>query len=290
VTDSRGLDQGSERWLQYTPVDKLYGYLPGIPDALPAVFGLTPTEYETILDRFARRADAAASDLLTDPAFAAHVDALPFQAGQTVLAVGDSITDDFQSWAEILRHVLRRRRPDLDVQLVNQGLSAHNLDHAAAPPPRNPGRAPPRLGAVPAGRQRRHPHRTRTRPTAGGAFRHDRQPAADARTRPPTALAVAHPRPGARGPDRGQPGLPFRQQHVAQRRHPCPCRGDAPTRRPPLVDLLATFGVPADPTLQDEDGVHPSMAGQVAITAAWSNGSPTAEPHHNETEDAPCAT
>jgi lysophospholipase L1-like esterase len=30
--------------------------------------------------------------------------------------------------------------------------------------------------------------------------------------------------------------------------------------------LLAAFGTPADPTLQANDGLHPSLAGQVAIT------------------------
>jgi acyl-CoA thioesterase I len=41
----------------------------------------------------------------------------PFAPGSTVLALGDSITDDLGSWAEILRHALP------DVAIVNAGLS-----------------------------------------------------------------------------------------------------------------------------------------------------------------------
>ena len=36
----------------------------------------------------------------------------------------------------------------------------------------------------------------------------------------------------------------------------------------PVVDLVSTFGAPADPHLQGPDGVHPSLNGQVAITVA----------------------
>jgi lysophospholipase L1-like esterase len=36
----------------------------------------------------------------------------------------------------------------------------------------------------------------------------------------------------------------------------------------PVVDLVPTFGVPADSQLQGPDGVHPSLAGQQAITVA----------------------
>ena len=37
----------------------------------------------------------------------------------------------------------------------------------------------------------------------------------------------------------------------------------------PVVDLQTAFGLPADPTLQGPDGVHPSLAGQKAIVKAF---------------------
>jgi acyl-CoA thioesterase I len=111
-------------WLQYTHLDKLYGYLPGMTDALPSLFGLERAEYAELTAGFDAQAQQAAQQLLDEDSFAAQVDALPFRPGPTVLAVGDSMTDDLQSWAEILRHLLDLRRGH-GTRVVNGGLSAH---------------------------------------------------------------------------------------------------------------------------------------------------------------------
>ena len=66
---------------------------------------------------------SAASELLADADFAARVDRLPFAANSTVVGLGDSITDDLQSWLEILRHLLDLRRPADAIQAVNAGIS-----------------------------------------------------------------------------------------------------------------------------------------------------------------------
>ena len=111
-------------WLQYTHLDKLYGYLPGITDALPSLFGLERAEDAELTAGFDAQAQQAAQQLLDEDSFASQVDALPFRPGQMVLAVGDSMTDDLQSWAEILRHLLDLRRGH-GTRVVNGGLSAH---------------------------------------------------------------------------------------------------------------------------------------------------------------------
>jgi acyl-CoA thioesterase I len=56
---------------------------------------------------------------------AGHVDRLPFRAGEIVVGVGDSITDDLQSWLETVRLLLELRRPEGGIRVVNAGLSAH---------------------------------------------------------------------------------------------------------------------------------------------------------------------
>jgi hypothetical protein len=104
-------DPRIEAWIQYTHLDKLYGYLPGMTRALPAVFGLDPESYAERTARFAAHARQAAGQLLADSSLAGRVDAVPFHPGQLVLAVGDSVTDDLQSWAEILRHLLDHTAP-----------------------------------------------------------------------------------------------------------------------------------------------------------------------------------
>jgi len=256
--------QPVEKWLQYTHLDKLYGYLPGITEALPTVFGLSPAEYDDVLAGFAAHAESAAGDLLADPGFAAAVDALPFETGQTVLAVGDSITDDLQGWAEILRHLLGQRRPDLGVQVVNGGLSAH---------------------------------------TTAMVLR--RWPATVAATRPAWVLCALGGNDVTRvGPEPSTTQVPLAESITNLRRMqviapdprwiwftPVPVREDRVAAFPPfrfgnstwrnddivalanairglgdtVVDLVGTFGVPAHPDLQGDDGVHPSLEGQAAI-------------------------
>lgn len=113
-------------WLRYTHLEKLYGYLPGMADALPGIFGLTSQEYDTQRTAYSDAARRVAADLVRDdPQVAKLVDAIPIAAGQHILAVGDSITDDLQSWAEILRHLIQLRRPGDGITLINGGLSAH---------------------------------------------------------------------------------------------------------------------------------------------------------------------
>lgn len=50
-----------------------------------------------------------------------------------------------------------------------------------------------------------------------------------------------------------------------------------------LVDLVATFRVPADPTLQGADGVHPTLAGQSAILHTLVERRAAATPARHET-------
>src|SRR5262245_39310512 len=113
-----------ESLVQYTHL-KEYAYLPGAAEALPGMLGLDAARYAELTGRFAERVRGAARQLLAEEGFAARVAALPFRPGESVLAVGDSVTDDLQSWAEILSHLLDVRRPGDGVRVVNGGLSAH---------------------------------------------------------------------------------------------------------------------------------------------------------------------
>ncbi len=117
--------QEHESPLRFTHLDKLYGYLPGLAEALPGIFGLDAAAYDAVLAEYAEQAKAAAEVLLHDTLTPAVVRDLPFAPGDRVLAVGDSVTDDLLSWAELLRHLLDAARPDDGITVVNAGLSAH---------------------------------------------------------------------------------------------------------------------------------------------------------------------
>jgi lysophospholipase L1-like esterase len=97
---------------------------PGLQDStLAPLFEVDLPTYQKIRSNFAETTRQAALDLLDDPAFAEKVDRLPFETGATVVGLGDSITDDLQSWLEILRNVLTFRRPDDQIKVINAGFS-----------------------------------------------------------------------------------------------------------------------------------------------------------------------
>lgn len=74
----------------------------------------------------------AAQQLLEDPEVRSAVDTLPFRTGETVVALGDSITDDLVSWASILGQSLSLGRPDLGVTVLNAGFTGDTTQNAIA--------------------------------------------------------------------------------------------------------------------------------------------------------------
>jgi lysophospholipase L1-like esterase len=257
----------TDHWLQYTHLEKLYFYLPGIPDALPSVFGMPTAEYEAIHARFTAAARDAAGELLADPAFAALVDALPFTAGQTVLAVGDSMTDDLQSWAEILRHLLVQRRPELGVRLVNSGLSAHTTTMVLRRWPATVNGTRPDwvlcgLGGNDVTRVGPEPSFTQVDPaTSVTNLRRLRALAPDPSWLWLTPAPVDEERVAA-FPAFRFGGSSWRNDDI---RALADAMGDLDE---PVVDLVTAFGVPVREGLQGPDGVHPTLAGQTAIVRA----------------------
>ncbi|MHA6801558.1 SGNH/GDSL hydrolase family protein [Bounagaea algeriensis] len=260
----------TEMWLRYTHLDKLYGYLPGLVDALPAIFGLTPAQHAEITAGFDDNTRQVATDLLTDARFAAAVDALPFRPGQTVLAVGDSITDDAQSWAEMLRHLLHLRRPADRIQVVNAGLSTHTTAMVLRRWPATLATTSPdwvlcalgtndvtRVGPAPA-----KPQVTLDESLANLA---ELRRIAEIGAHPSWVWMT--PPPVCEDRIAAFPGFQHGQSTWANADIAAfaeALHGSAE----PVVDLVSAFGTPADPQLQGPDGVHPTLDGQAAITRA----------------------
>jgi acyl-CoA thioesterase-1 len=92
-------------------------------EAAAGLYGLSVDGYRTTRRLFEARVDAAVNELLEDAGFADRVDALPFAAGELIVAAGDSLTADLQSWARILAALLERRRPGASPRFLNAGLS-----------------------------------------------------------------------------------------------------------------------------------------------------------------------
>lgn len=259
-----------ETLVQYQHPEKTYGYLPGMDEAtIAAILGMDVATHRAIKERFDATARAAARELLAEPGVADRVDRLPFRPGETVIALGDSFTDDLQSWFEILRHLVNERRPADAIRFINAGISAYttamSLRQAVPLLARRPGWVICCLGGNDAARIGPAPNKTLVSLTETAAnleaLRRLAAALTDARwvwMTPPTLVE-----------ERIDAFPPFRQGQSSWRNADIVAIADAIRRFPePVVDLVATFGLPADPSLQGPDGLHPTLAGQRAIAGA----------------------
>ena len=113
--------------IQFQHSEKMLAELPTQPEITDAIiapfFGLSANAYIEIRAGIAVRAREAARELLENFGFRKRVDRLPFEAGTTVVGLGDNIIDDLQSWFEILRNLVEERRPQDEIRFVNAGIS-----------------------------------------------------------------------------------------------------------------------------------------------------------------------
>ena len=124
---ARATDDDVAWFVQFLPPDKLLGLrdVPGAPEPTPALvaplFGLTPAAYEGLLRGFRATVDEAARTLLAVPALERAAARLAALDGP-VVALGDSLTADLQSWAEILGRAVAGVASGSAVRVVNGGI------------------------------------------------------------------------------------------------------------------------------------------------------------------------
>jgi acyl-CoA thioesterase-1 len=87
------------------------------PAAIAALRGLSAEEYGALRGDLSGELAQAVAEL-GDEAWTRRLDALPWQ-GKTVVAVGDSITADLQSWARILAAALGRREAHAGTRMLD---------------------------------------------------------------------------------------------------------------------------------------------------------------------------
>lgn len=125
------------RWLlKVVQPERTLASLPGGASldrtALAGLLGIPEEIYTAELGRMQGEATEGAEELLADPAVAAMVDNLPLLEGATVVAFGDSLTSDPQSWAVILREVLAKRRGDDKISLTINAVAGETTTHGLA--------------------------------------------------------------------------------------------------------------------------------------------------------------
>jgi lysophospholipase L1-like esterase len=109
--------------LQFLNIEKKYPLLPGISntEAVANIFGLEEEELTKLRGTFRQNAKEAALELLKDDDVTDWIDQLPFKADDTIVAIGDSSTDDLQSWFKILSEILNITVPEANFTFINAG-------------------------------------------------------------------------------------------------------------------------------------------------------------------------
>lgn len=119
-------------FLQFLNIEKLFPLLPGIGnrEAVAGLMGLEVDELESLRSRFRENARQAGEELLQDEELADAMERLPFEEGEKIIALGDSLTDDLQSWFSIFSSMAVQAIPDRELNFVNSGISSQTTSEA----------------------------------------------------------------------------------------------------------------------------------------------------------------
>ena len=256
--------------IEFIHPEKVFFYLPGFDEeAVAQLYGLDVEHYRAIRSHFDTVAREAAEELLADAALAAAVDRLPFRPQATLIGIGDSFTDDLQSWLEILRHVLALRRSRDQIQVINAAVSARTstdvLHYVMPSLVLRPDWIFCLVGGNDAKRIGPEPAKTLVgvEETAENLDALQRLAAAQ------TEAEWVWITPGTVDEARIAAFPGFQQGQSTWRNADLLAIGDQIRSRPELVvDIQSRFGNPAAPELLGPDGLHPSLAGQKVIARA----------------------
>jgi len=114
-----------QRQVQFFHPEKKYPFLRGgfSSAAHAALFGLRESFYNTIKETFSSRVNDVAKTLCEDNNYAQAVKSLPFKKKARVVVIGDSLTDDSQSWFAIIERSFALLRPDDQIRFTNLAVS-----------------------------------------------------------------------------------------------------------------------------------------------------------------------
>jgi len=232
-------------------------------EAHAGLLGLPVEIYATELGRMQQEASQAAGALLADPAVASMVDRLPLRKGAKVVAFGDSLTSDPQSWAVVLREMLARRRGadgiSVTISAVAGETTTHGLVRVANVISSRPDWILFLIGTNDARTQGPHPtktlvhHEETARNIAELRERISKETTANCVWITPPAVNEAQV---AAHQGLARFGVRFRNEDLA-RVAKIVREGDGP-----VIDAFSTLGSPPPSDLLMDDGLHFTLAGQ----------------------------
>ncbi|SMO41992.1 SGNH/GDSL hydrolase family protein [Gracilimonas mengyeensis] len=94
------------------------------------LFGIEEEELKSYREHFEQNAKEAALEVLKDDEVVDSLDRLPLDGEETIVAFGDSITEDAQGWFTILKHVLEISIEKADFNFINAGVSYNTSSEA----------------------------------------------------------------------------------------------------------------------------------------------------------------
>lgn len=260
--------------LRYVHPEKLYSYF-GLPvpknvsGVAARAFGVSVLLYLPARQQVEHQAREMARQLLAIPSVAAQVDRLPFRPGELVAAVGDSITDDLFSWFNLLMNMVTMRRRRDKIRFLNTAFSGDTTAHLLS-----------RFVAV----IQAQPQWIFCLAGTNDARRHGEQALKTDVSIEETILnlsAMQH-YAGTQIQSRWLWLTPnpiceeqvvrdeyFRQSGISWQACDLDAVAEGIRRHfEPVIDLYPLFGYPPDTNLLEEDGLHPSSAGQIKIVRA----------------------
>lgn len=118
--------------LQFLNFEKHFPLLPGIEndESIAGLMGLSVEELQKLRQVFAENAKESALELLKEEDVIEWIDQIPFGKTDTIIAFGDSSTDDLQGWFEIFKNILDITVEGADFTFINAGLSYNTTSEA----------------------------------------------------------------------------------------------------------------------------------------------------------------
>jgi lysophospholipase L1-like esterase len=268
------------RWLlKVIQPERSLASLPGgaalSPETRAALLRLPAADYEAELGRMKAEAREAASELLTDSAIASMVDRLPLRKGAKVVAFGDSLTSEPQSWAVILSEVLAMRRASDGISVAISALGGETTTHGLVRAGEVVGQQPDwilfLIGTNDARTQGPHPTKTLVHPdeTARNIAELRQRVARETEAR---ALWITPPavneKQVAGHAGLARFGVRFRNEDLARVAEIVRDGEEA------VIDAFAALGTPPPAELLLGDGLHFTVAGQqrlaLEVIRGWS--------------------
>lgn len=120
-----------QKQVQVIHPEKVFYYLPNLTDTtLAPLYGLTVEEYKSTKSLFVKRVAAAVEQLMADQEFKKRVAKLPFKDDDVIVVLGESNTDDYQSWFEILKTIVAIAVPEKNIRMINSAISGQTTTMA----------------------------------------------------------------------------------------------------------------------------------------------------------------